>query len=116
MLLGIFQFGTLEAVAWCIVSTFCINFIQCYWQMYRVTLQRSMWTLLRQFTSPIILSMLIATALLPLHYLTEGDNIFFTLLLKSMISFLIFGVYIQITHEYDLIKKARGLVRKIRRK
>lgn len=116
MLLGIFRFGTLEAVAWCIVSTFCINFIQCYWQMYRVTLQRSMWTLLRQFTSPIILSMLIAAALLPLHYLTEGDNIFFTLLLKSMISFLIFGVYIQITHEYDLIKKVRGLVGKIKRK
>ena len=116
ILLGIFYFGTLTAVASCIVVTFSINFIQCYWQMYRVTLQRSMWTLLRQFTSPIILSMLIATALLPLYYLTEGDNIFFTLLLKSMISFLIFGVYIQITHEYDLIKKARGLVRKIRRK
>ena len=42
MLLGIFWFGTLEAVAWCIVITFCINFIQCYWQMYRITLKRSM--------------------------------------------------------------------------
>ncbi len=98
MLLGIFWFGTLEAVAWCIVITFCINFIQCYWQMYRITLKRSMWTLLRQFVSPIIVSMLIAATLLPLHYLTEGNNIFFTLLLKSIISFLIFGLYIQTTH------------------
>lgn len=32
MLLGIFWFGTLEAVAWCIVITFCINFIQCYFE------------------------------------------------------------------------------------
>ncbi|MBX9188539.1 lipopolysaccharide biosynthesis protein [Bacteroides sp. K03] len=116
MLLGIFWFGTLEAVAWCIVITFCINFIQCYWQMYRITLKRSMWTLLRQFASPIIVSMLITAALLPLHYLTEGDNIFFTLLLKSIISFLIFGLYIQTTHEYDLIRRARGLVEKLRKK
>ena len=33
MLLGIFWFGTLEAVAWCIVFSYCINFVQCYWQM-----------------------------------------------------------------------------------
>lgn len=110
MLLGIFHFGTLEAVAWCIVTTFCINFVQCYWQMYRVTLHRSLWTLLRQFASPIIAGMLVAAALLPLHYLTEGGNIFLTLLLKGIVSFLIFGVYIQATREYDVTGKVRKLM------
>ena len=105
MLLGIFWFGTLEAVAWCIVTTFCINFIQCYWQMYRVTL-------LRQFTSPIIAGMLIAAALIPLHYLTNNGNIFLTFILKSIVSFTIFGIYIQITREYDLMGKIQKIAHK----
>ena len=37
IVLGIFYFGTLTAIAGCIVTTFTINFVQCYWQMYRVT-------------------------------------------------------------------------------
>lgn len=115
MLLGIFRFGTLEAVAWCIVTTFCINFIQCYWQMYRVTLQRSMWTLLRQFISPIIIGMLIAAALLSIHYLINGENIFLTFILKSIISFIIFGIYIQATHEYDLIGKVREVAGRLKK-
>ena len=43
MLAGIFYFGTLTAVATCIVITFTINFVQCYWMMYRVTFQRNAW-------------------------------------------------------------------------
>ena len=33
IVLGIFYFGTLTAIAGCIVTTFTINFVQCYWQM-----------------------------------------------------------------------------------
>ncbi|WP_455585940.1 lipopolysaccharide biosynthesis protein [Bacteroides sp.] len=116
MLLGIFGFGTLEAVAWCIVTTFCINYIQCYWQMYRVTLRRSIRTLLRQLLSPLIVSMLIAAALIPLSCFTKDGNIFLTLTVKSIVSFIIFGVYIQATHEYDLKGKACGLIGKLRKK
>ena len=32
IVLGIFYFGTLTAIAGCIVTTFTINFVQCYWQ------------------------------------------------------------------------------------
>ena len=95
MLLGIFQFGTLEAVAWCIVSTFCINFIQCYWQMYRITFRRSAWPFIRQLISPFIISILIALALIPMQYALEGMNIFVTIIAKSIVSFIIFGIYIQ---------------------
>lgn len=116
MLLGIFYWRTLEAVAWCIVITFCVNFVQCYWQMYRVTLNRSMWPLLQQFTSPIIVSMLIAAALLPLHYYIDNENIFLTLILKCMTSFIIFGVYIQVTHEYNLLERLRKLAGKMKKR
>lgn len=114
MLLGIFYFGTLTAVAICIVSTFAINFVQCYWMMYRVTFKRSAWTFVRQLIPPLIVSVLITLCLAPLQYALEGMNIFITLILKSFVCFIIFGIYIQATHEYDLCGKARTVLTKLR--
>lgn len=108
MLTGIFYFGTLTAVASCIVVTFTINFVQCYWQMYRVTFRRSAWPLVRQFISPLVVSGLIALALIPIQYILKDMNIFVTVTTKGIISFIIFGLYIQLTHEYDIIKKIRS--------
>ena len=112
ILLGIFYFGTLTAVASCIVVTFTINFIQCYWQMYRITFRRSAWPFIRQLISPFIISILIALALIPMQYALEGMNIFVTIIAKGIISFIIFGGYIQATHEFDIIGKVRGMTRK----
>ncbi|MDD3037760.1 lipopolysaccharide biosynthesis protein [Bacteroides sp.] len=113
ILLGIFHFGTLTAVATCITITFTINFLQCYWMMYRMTFRKSLWSFVRQIFSPIIISLLIATVLLPLQYTLEGMNLFITLILKSFISFIIFGAYIQLTHEYNIIKKLQEIAGKL---
>ena len=112
ILLGIFHFGTLTAVASCIVVTFTINFIQCYWQMYRVTFRQSAWPFIRQLISPLVISILIALALIPMQYALEGMNIFVTIIAKGIVSFIIFGIYIQMTHEYDMIGKVRSLRKK----
>ncbi|GCB34424.1 lipopolysaccharide biosynthesis protein [Bacteroides faecalis] len=112
ILLGIFYFGTLTAVATCITVTFTINFAQCFWQMYRITFQRSFWQFVRQLFSPIVISLLVAACLLPLNYAMEGMNIFVTLIVKSIISFIIFGEYIQLTHTYDIIGKAKSILKK----
>lgn len=112
MLLGIFYFGTLTAVATCIVVTFTINFIQCYWQMYGVTFRKSAWGFVKQLFSPVIISMIIAAVLLPIQYATKDMNIFLTLIVKGIFSFCIFGVYIQVTHEYNIIKKVKDVIRK----
>ena len=110
ILLGIFYFETLTAVASCIVITFTINFIQCYWQMYRVTFRRSAWPFMRQLISPLIISTLIVLALIPMQYVLEGMNIFVTIIAKGIVSFIIFGGYIQATHEYDIIGKVRSIM------
>ena len=112
ILLGIFHFGTLTAVASCIVVTFTINFIQCYWQMYRVTFRQSAWPFIRQLISPLVISILIALALIPMQYALEGMNIFVTIIAKGIVSFIIFGIYIQMTHEYDIVGKVRSLRKK----
>lgn len=111
MLLGIFYFGTLTAVAGCIVVTFNINFVQCYWLMYRVTFRRRFRLFARQLISPFVLSILMASILVPMQYAMEGMNIFVTIIAKGMISFIIFGGYIQATHEFDIIGKARSLLK-----
>lgn len=108
MLTGIFYFGTLTAVASCIVVTFTVNFVQCYWQMYRVTFRRSAWPFVRQLISPLVVSGLIALALIPIQYILKDMNIFVAVVAKGIISFIIFGLYIQLTHEYDIIKKIRS--------
>ena len=112
ILLGIFHFGTLTAVAACIVVTFTINFAQCYWQMYRVTFRQSAWPFIRQLISPLVVSLLMAAALVPMQWAMEGMNIFFTIIAKRIVSFIIFGIYIQMTREYDIIGKVRSLTKK----
>ena len=112
MLAGIFYFGTLTAVATCIVITFTINFVQCYWMMYRVTFQRNAWIFIRQLLSPLLVSLLITAFLTPIYYMMENMNIFVTLIAKSFVSFIIFGTYMQVTHTYDITGKVKTLVRK----
>ena len=111
MLAGIFYFGTLTAVAICIVITFTINFVQCYWMMYRVTFQRNAWIFIRQLLSPLLVSLLITAFLTPIYYMMDNMNIFVTLIAKSFVSFIIFGTYMQVTHTYDITGKVRTLVR-----
>ena len=112
IVLGIFYFGTLTAIAGCIVTTFTINFVQCYWQMYRVTFRRNLRPFVRQLISPLAVSGLMVLALIPVQYAMEGMNIFVTIIAKGIVSFIIFGGYIQATHEFDIIGKVRGMTRK----
>ena len=67
ILLGIFWFGTLEAVATCITLTFTVNFAQCYWMMYRMTLHRSLRHFAIQLISPLMVSILLIAVLYPLQ-------------------------------------------------
>ena len=80
----------------------------------KVTLEpfrRSVLPFVRQLLSPLAVSLLMAAILLPIQYATEGMNIFLTIIIKSIVSFTIFGGYIQATREYDL----RRTIRRYRR-
>lgn len=105
IMLGVFYFGTLEAVAYCISVTFTINFIQCYWQMYAVTLKQSARPFIRQLYSPLLLSIICIALLLPLSYLLQGEGLFVRGVTKGALFVVVCGVYIQATKEYDIIGK-----------
>ena len=112
MLLGVFYFGTLTAVATCIVVTFTVNFVQCYWMMYRVTFRRSILPFVRQLIPPICVSAIMAVCLVPLQPIMEGVNVILSLAVKGVVGCIVFAAYIQLTREYDLIGKARSIKQK----
>lgn len=106
--IGIFYFNSLTAVAWCICITFTINFIQCYIQMYRITLRRNMYSFFRQLISPFIASILISVTMLPLHLYLDNKNIFITFIVKGLFFIIILSSYIQLSKEYDILEKIKN--------
>lgn len=92
ILLGVFYFKSIEAVAWCLVLTFNINFIQAYWLMYRVVFNnrpsRIFIILMRPLFISIILGVLlfftslyITTLQLFVQFLTKGFVYFISMVL-----------------------------------
>lgn len=111
ILIGIFIFNSLIAVAWCITITFTMNFIQCYYIMYRYTLKTSIINFVKQFISPIILSIILFSILLFISQLITISNIFISALFKSLIFMLIYSLYIQLTKEIDICGKLKNKIR-----
>lgn len=107
ILTGIFFLKNLEAVAWCITTTFCLNFIQCYWQMYRITFHRPLKNIINQLLSPLLISGIV---FLVLHLLTflPDTTLLISLIIKGMAFIITMLIYIQLTGEYDLINKIKS--------
>ena len=113
MLIGIFVFGTLETIAACICTTTLINFFQCYWQMYFVTLQKRTITFFaKQLLSPLLLSALIFIALQVTSIYAEELPILVSITIKGIVFIIIFGCYIQYTKEYDIVGKFKSKLKR----
>ncbi len=110
--LGIFWFGTLEAVAWGICITFSINFVQCYYLMYYRTFHLSWRPFWAQLTRPLVLSALMAGSLYGLDLLLPEHTLIFNLLAKGALAACVWGAYIQLSGEYDILRKVLSLVRR----
>lgn len=98
ILTGIFFFRSLEAVAWCITVTFCINFIQCYWQMYRITFHRAIRNFIRQLVSPLLLSAILFLILYTVTPFIE-TSLIISLIIKGILYVVTCLLYIQLTGE-----------------
>ena len=103
ILIGIFLFQTLNAVALCICITFTINFFQCYWRMYRTTFKRVQKYYLKQLVSPIILSIILFLILYIVSIFISDINFIISLGIKSIIYIFVFACYIQLSREFNII-------------
>lgn len=108
--IGLFYFKSLEAVSWCITTTFSISFLQCYYLMYYVTLKRSITHFGKQLLSPILLSILTYIALSLITPLLNNTSQLISLIIKSIIFVSIGVVYILVTKEYNLMKSLKSRI------
>lgn len=112
LLVGIFVFKTLEAVSWSICIAFTVNFIQCYWMMYRVTFKRQLNNLTKEIIKPLMLSMLL---LVVLHLFSSMElelDLYLSILIKGGLFIFCLTIYLGATNEYNLRDKLLHRLRK----
>jgi PST family polysaccharide transporter len=102
ILVGIFVFNTLSAIACAICITFIINFLQCYFLMYKIVFKMNMVTFWKQFVSPVILVFIIFAALFGVSRLTGEWNLLASFFVKAIVFGLIWLLYTQITKEINV--------------
>ena len=105
---GIFYFGSLEATAWCILISFGLSFVQCYYLLYSSLLRRHLSLFYLQFTSPFFLSLILWIVLHLSLSLWEKWPIIISLCIKVIICMIISAVYIQYTKEYNILSKIKS--------
>lgn len=109
LLIAIFVFKSLNAVAWGIFITFGINFIQAYLQMYFVTFKLKINSFLRQFTHPLLLSGILFVVFLIYADNIKIDNLLLSFLVYSLIFMIISASYLLLTKQYGFVKKWKDL-------
>lgn len=107
ILVGIFVFGTIEAVAWGVCISFAVNFVQCYYLMYYKTFRLPWAPFWKELGSPLVLSAMICTALLLVGLLPLPDSMILWLIVKGAAALVVWLVYIQWRGEYDIIGKIK---------
>ncbi len=109
ILLGVFYFKSLEAVATCLCISFSLNFVQCYLQMYLVTLKRSFYLFFKQLVGPLIFSLVLILLLGTTVYFLPVLDLLTTLFFKAAIFTLAWLAYIH----YSGIFNVGGLFHKL---
>ena len=110
ILIGIFSFGTLEAIAGFMSLAIGLNFLQCYITMYKITFILPMTNFWKQFITPGILSLIIGVVLSVLSLWIDCYSIYISLAVKTLAAFFIFSIYTQLSGEYNIMKKFRKLL------
>lgn len=112
MLIGIFIFKSLNAIAWCICITFAINFIQCYWWMYKYTFKQNILSFWKQFFAPLKISILIGICLYGTSLIVDEYPIIVSLIIKGTLYIGMLTGYLQLSGEYDIWKLIKSKIRK----
>lgn len=113
ILVGLLCFGTLEAIAICIVITFILNFFQAYFLLYFSVLKISA----EQFSKVLLRAFVFSLYLTGIMWLVSqipfNCGLLLSFMAKSVVFFAAALPYVQITGEYDLMEIAKKLKSKI---
>ena len=96
---GVCYFKSLEAIAWCILATFLLSFMQCYTLLYQRVFQHAITPFLQKLTLPFAISVLLFVAMWLVHPWAERFDTIVSLLLKGVIFILTYALLLQLTGE-----------------
>lgn len=125
MLIGIFIFESMEAVACGILISLIINFFITYFLMYALTFsnRKGFIDFIKCLISPLCISLTISVVLFILTkyvhinwFSSENFNLICTLLIKTGVCIILVMSYLQITKEFNVVNKITFYLNKIRRK
>lgn len=105
--IGVFYFKTLEAVAWCILITFLLSFLQCYALLYRKVFKHSLVSFVQNLSTPIILSAILFAALWLVTPLVSELSIIISLLIKFLVFIPVFFILLKLFGELQVLKSIR---------
>lgn len=115
VVLSVLIFGTIESVAWSITLTSIVNFLIIYFVMYKSILKRRLSLFLKHFSSPLLLSFLLAGFNIIIDYVLKTENLILRLFYNGSVSIIVYLLFIQICGEYDIKRTIASLITKFKR-
>ncbi len=116
ILVGLFWFRTIEAVAWGVCISFAINFFQCYILMYKVTFKLPLRDFFKQLYSSLALSVILIAVMWGVSRFLPAMPSVPSLFVKGSIALIVGASYVQITKELDIFALVKKMVNKALRR
>lgn len=112
IIIGVFWFKSIEAVAMGLLISFIFNFFQAYLLMYYKVFKIKIFDFYRVLLFPIVLSVFLFISLYGINLLLGEINMIFSLIIKSAFALFITLLIIQMFKVYDLISLLKKIVNK----
>ena len=113
IIITVFLYKTMEAVAYGVVLTFIVNMFISFWYLFNFIFNKKIYGFLKVLVLPLIL--FIGLHLLLYFTPTISASLFLSLIYKSIISIGVTLVFLQITNQYDLLYYINKISLKIKK-
>ena len=100
---GVFYFKTIESVAWCILCTFILSFVQCYALLYKKVFSHSVISFYKNLLNPILLSIISFVILWIVQAMIQDSPYLMSLVIKCIVFIIVYIIYIKISGEYHIL-------------
>ena len=102
VLVGIFAYGTAEAVAWCLCVAYAVNFVQCYWSLLRGCLKNGWKEFWMALLKPLLMCLVMSAVLWASTRLVCTPRHILNLLIYGAIAVATAAAFVQLSGEYDI--------------
>ena len=104
MIVGIFIFKSLIILAWALVISFTINFIQCYVLLYIYNFKRKIYYFIRQLRMPLELGITLSVMLFAISKIVYIKVHFINLTVYTIATIIVVLIYVAVRKPFDLNK------------